>query len=136
MAMGLSFMFGAGVGGAAITSFRQAQLVAVVITLATSPLIALLPTPAVLGSGGGDGSVGGSGDSGDSGVVDDGGSGPFATLRSLASLPVLRLGGARLLVGLRSAMALSFHLFMTIWTPSLKVSKKGASHSEHSVGGS
>jgi len=104
MAMGVSMMVGSGGGSKVASDYRSAQIIGFVISFASATLITLLPTPLTCTTATPSASKGGC----------------CSSLRKLASLPVLRTPGARLLIGVRISMALAFWLFYSVLTPSLK----------------
>merc|ERR1712032_1510971 len=100
-AVGFSFMFGGGIGGKLLSSYSQAQMISAAVVSCAVPLILLMPSPNTTAP------------------PASSSQGFLAGLRAMVMLPVLRLPGSVLMIFIRAGMGLAFHIFITIWTPSL-----------------
>jgi len=110
MSLGLSFMFGPLMGATLIKSFDQAVLFAIVLTVLSMLMVARLPHATKSDS------VSTSRPSENSAKVESSKSG----ILSFLDVKAARTPSALFLMSVRVCMALAFHIFMTIWTVSLK----------------
>jgi MFS family permease len=125
MAVGISFMLGPAIGASLLSSYDQATLVALILSLVSGILLCFLPPPPVIAwtpkkKNNTKRSVGTRKEDWISrlrGALTDMFSGVF----SVVFVPAAQTPGARLLLFMRALMALAFNVFMTIWTVSLKV---------------
>jgi MFS family permease len=97
MVVGLGFMIGPVVSGTAIPSFEIAVLVATALVAASAAMLAFLPEAKTTAA-----------------------AKPRTTLRSFLNIKAARSPGALAIMTMRVFMALAFHVFITVWTPSLK----------------
>ncbi|GMH71722.1 hypothetical protein TL16_g13215, partial [Triparma laevis f. inornata] len=100
MAVGLSFMIGPLLGGTVISSFQTGVIASTALVISSGLMIFLIPQPPKM-------------------------SNPTATKPTNAFfskeiLQAVKSRGALTVMVIRVSMALAFHVFMTIWTPSLK----------------
>lgn len=97
------------IGASILSSYEQAVFAAIVFTLASSVLLWYLPTPTITPSS--------------PSALEQ----PPAKSKSLKEaitaffyMPAIQSPGARVLMIMRCAMSLAYHIFMTVWTVSLK----------------
>jgi MFS family permease len=112
MAVGVSFMLGPTVGAVLLSSYKEACVVAGVLTIVSAGVMFYLPTPQLKRI--------------DSEVnlpdlvTEKNRSTFFKRIFKFLYLPAAQTSGARLLMVIRLLMGLAFNVFMTIWTVSLK----------------
>ena len=116
MAAGLSFMLAPMLAATLLTTYDQAVSSAMVLTVASGVLMTQLSTPSAASA---------PAPSTATAATDPSNDGrPRAALTryvmNLVSLPGVQLPGAQLLLAVRGGMSLAYHLFIVVWTPSLR----------------
>lgn len=99
MSVGLAFMFGPVMGATLIKTFEHAVILAIVLTAASMIMVAKLPSTT---------SIKASDTTKTKGML------------SFLDIKAARTPAAMFLMSVRVCMALAFHIYMTIWTVSLK----------------
>ena len=130
MAVGISFMLGPSLGASFLSSYTQANSIALTLTLLSGFILLFLPMPSSSSA-----TVKPIPEKTESSIIapaktlskDSNSSSSLASLRrsfhsliSFIFVPAAQTPGARLLFFMRLFMALAFHVFMTVWTVSLK----------------
>jgi hypothetical protein len=107
MSIGIAFMLGPVIGTTFLTGYRDANAVALLLTVLSGCLLAMLPTPKIKRT-----------DSTPS--LETEVEKKPSSIFSFLYLPAAQTSGARLLLFMRLSMGLAFNIFMTVWTVSLK----------------
>eukprot|EP01039_Chlorochromonas_danica_P007273 gene7273-8048_t len=112
MMAGVSFMLGPLIGASILSGYEQSVFAAIVFTLASAVLLWYLPTPIItpLSPSTMD-------------MKDQPSANPKSLKEAITSffyMPAIQSPGARVLMTMRCAMSLAYHIFMTVWTVSLK----------------
>ncbi len=114
MAVGVSFMLGPMLGSYLLKDYHEACLVSFVLIGISAIFLVFLPIPSLRKI---------DSEANLTGLVGDGAQSMTAWFRGLFKfiyLPAAQTPGARVLFVIRLCMGLAFHIFMTIWTVSLK----------------
>jgi len=105
MSVGISFMFGPIIGGTMVENFEQGLTVAAFLTVLSGAALLMVPNLTVPPP------------TSEGKKNDDE---PKTSPKPFLDLTPLQSPGPRMIISLRVLMSLSFHVFMTPWTPSLK----------------
>jgi DHA1 family tetracycline resistance protein-like MFS transporter len=111
MTIGLAFMLGPALGTSLLSNYTQATWVALVLTALSGVLLLFLPTPPVTKN------------KNQVRNTESSSTDIKSRVRAMFAfifVPAAQLPGSKLLLFMRALMALAFHVFLTVWTVSLK----------------